>query len=64
MPRGAKTFTQGDVTRALKAAEKAGLKVHRTEVRQDGSILLDFDPPTTTPAPPPDPAANEWDTVK
>jgi hypothetical protein len=61
MGRGAQTFKQGDITKALKGAEKAGLKVHRTEVRQDGSILLDFDPP----APPtsPDPAVNEWDEV-
>jgi hypothetical protein len=49
MSRGARTFTQGDVTKALKAAEKAGLKVQRAEVRQDGSILLDFDPPAKTP---------------
>jgi hypothetical protein len=49
MSRGAHTFKQGDVTKALKGAEKAGLKVQRAEVRQDGSILLDFDPPTKTP---------------
>jgi hypothetical protein len=61
MSRGAQTFRQGDVTRALKAAEKAGLKVQRAEVRQDGSILLDFDPPATAPQ---DPNNNEWDTVK
>jgi hypothetical protein len=60
MPRGAQTFRQGDVTRALKAAEKAGLKVQRAEVRQDGSILLDFDRP---PAAPYDPNVNEWDEV-
>jgi hypothetical protein len=62
MSRGATTFKQGDVTRALKAAEKAGLKVKRAEVRTDGSILLDFDPPAT--APQDDPNVNEWDTVK
>jgi hypothetical protein len=45
MSRGAHTFRQGDVTRALKAAEKAGLKVHRAEVRTDGSIMLDFNGP-------------------
>ncbi len=49
MSRGAQTFRQGDVTKALKAAVKAGLKVQRAEVRQDGSILLDFDPPAKTP---------------
>jgi hypothetical protein len=62
MSRGAQTtFRQGDVTKALKAAEKAGLKVQRAEVRKDGSILLDFDPPATAPQ---DPNVNEWDTVK
>jgi len=42
MSRGAHTFKKGDVTRALKAAEKAGFKVQRAEVRTDGSIVLDF----------------------
>ena len=60
MTRGAH-IKQGDVTKALKAAVKAGLKVQRAEVRQDGSILLDFDPPVTAPQ---DPNVNEWDTVK
>lgn len=57
--RGANTFKQGDVTRAIKAAEKAGFEVQRVEVRnKDGSILrLDR-------APRDDPNANEWDTVK
>lgn len=49
MSRGAQSFKQGDVTKALKAAVKAGFKVQRAEVRQDGSILLDFDPPAKTP---------------
>lgn len=61
MSRGAQTFKQGDVTKALKAAEKAGLKVRRVEVRKDGSILLDFDRPARTSD---DPNVNEWDTVK
>jgi hypothetical protein len=60
MSRGAHTFKQGDVTKALKGAEKAGFKVQRAEVRQDGSILLDFDPPASTPR---DPNINEWDEV-
>jgi len=61
MSRGAHIFRQGDITKALKAAEKAGLKVARAEVRPDGSVLLDFDPPARTPQ---DPNVNEWDTVK
>jgi hypothetical protein len=49
MSRGAHTFTQGDITKALKGAEKAGLKVQRAEVRTDGSIVLDFNgPPIVT----------------
>jgi hypothetical protein len=64
MSRGAHTtFRQTDVIRALRAAEKAGLKVHRTEVRRDGSILLDFDPPAAAPQDP-NINENEWDSVK
>jgi hypothetical protein len=62
MSRGAPTLRQGDVTKALKGAEKAGYKPHRAEVRKDGSILLDFDPPATAPRD--DPNVNEWDSVK
>ena len=60
MSRGAQAFKQGDVTKALKAAERAGLKVQRAEVRQDGSILLDFHRPPSAPG---DPNVNEWDEV-
>lgn len=60
MSRGVQTFKQGDVTKALKAAERAGLKVQRAEVRRDGSILLDFDRPPPVPG---DPNVNEWDEV-
>ena len=42
MSRAAQTFKQGNLTKAIKAVEKAGLKVQRAEVRQDGSIILDF----------------------
>jgi hypothetical protein len=59
----AHAFTQGDVTKAIRGAEKAGYKPHRAEVRQDGSILLDFDPPAAAPPASPDPAVNEWDEV-
>jgi len=49
MSKGAQTFKQGDVTKALRAAEKAGLKVQRAEMRTDGSIILDFnEPPIAT----------------
>ena len=63
MSRGPQSFRQGDVTKALKGAEKAGKKVQRAEVRPDGSILLDFIDPSSTSS---DAYAsgNEWDTVK
>lgn len=46
-------FKQGDVTRALKAANSAGLKVSRVDIEPDGklSILISdgsrIDPPAT-----------------
>jgi len=61
MSRGAQTFKQGDITKALRAAERAGLKVQRAKVGRDGSILLDFYRPAT--ASPHDPNFNEWDEV-
>ena len=45
MSRRAQPFTQADITKALKGAEKAGFKVQRAEVRSDGSIILDFNAP-------------------
>jgi hypothetical protein len=62
MSRGAQSFRQGDVTKALKAAEKAGFKVLRAELRRDGSILLDFNSLPGAPTPR-DPNDNEWDEV-
>ena len=35
-------FSQADLTRATKAAEKAGLRVTGWEIRPDGSIRLEF----------------------
>jgi hypothetical protein len=61
MSRGAQTFKQGDVTKALKAAEKAGLRVQRAEVRTDGSIVLDFNAPPIANSGAVD--VNEWDSV-
>jgi hypothetical protein len=45
MSRSAQTFTQSNLTKAIKAAVKAGVKVQRAEVRADGSIVLDFNGP-------------------
>ena len=55
MSRGPQSFKQSDLTKAIKAAEKAGRKVQRAELRRDGSILLDFDRG--------DANDNEWDGV-
>jgi hypothetical protein len=40
MSRGPQTFRQGDVTKAIKAAVKAGLPVARVEVSLDGRIII------------------------
>ena len=40
MPRGPCTFKQRDVTRALKAAAAAGIKVARIEIDRDGKIVI------------------------
>ena len=43
MSRGAQTFKQGDFTRALKGAVKAGLDVKRAEIdKKTGNIILLF----------------------
>lgn len=40
MSRGPQTFKQGDVTKAIKAAVKAGLPVGRVEISPEGRIIL------------------------
>ena len=40
MPRGALKFTEGDVTRAVRGAVKAGLNVQRFEIDRDGKIVV------------------------
>lgn len=42
------TFTQAEITRAIKAAKAAGMTVTRCEIGADGSIVL-----TDAPAAPP-----------
>ena len=39
MSRGAQALRQGDVTKAIKGAVKAGLSVKRFEVDKDGKII-------------------------
>ena len=40
MGHGPCTFKENDLTRALRAAKKAGVKVARAEVSRDGRIVL------------------------
>jgi hypothetical protein len=40
MSRGQQTFKQRDVTKALKAAVKAGLPVERVEIDKGGKIII------------------------
>lgn len=51
------TFKQADITRALKAAEKAGFVVARFEVDQAGKLIVYGD------GAPGQAASNEWDEV-
>ncbi|MET4847183.1 hypothetical protein [Bradyrhizobium japonicum] len=59
MSRGAQTFKQGDVTKALKGAVKAGLSVQRVEIDKDGKIIL-----ITGEMLPSAATGNEWDNVQ
>jgi hypothetical protein len=47
MPRGPCTFKQRDVTRALKAAVAAGIRVERIEIDREGKIVISA--PSATP---------------
>ena len=40
MSRGAQTFKQGDVTKALRGTVKAGLNVQRIEIDREGKIVV------------------------
>lgn len=57
MARGAQTFKQADVTKAVKGAVAAGIEVARVEIDRDGKIVL-------IAGQPPSPTQNEWDAVK
>ena len=50
MSRGAYTFKQRDVTRALKATLAAGLKVARIEIDKEGRIVILTPRMTAAPA--------------
>ena len=40
MSRGQQTFKQRDVTKAIKAAVKAGIDVERVEIDKNGKIVI------------------------
>jgi len=62
MSRGPQSFTSADITKFIRAVEKAGFTAQRVEVRnKDGSILR-FD--RAPGAPQDDPSANEWDRLE
>ena len=61
MSRGPQSLKESDITKALKAAKKAGFKV-RVEVRSD-SYFFDFDRMTEAPTPE-ELSVNEWDSLK
>jgi hypothetical protein len=52
------TFKEVDLTRALRAAQKAGLDVERAELAKDGKIVLVFKPKGEVM---PADERNEWD---
>jgi hypothetical protein len=62
MSRSAQPFTQGDITRAVKGAVKAGLNVQRFEVDRDGKIVVFAGQPEAHGTI--EKQANEWDGVK
>jgi hypothetical protein len=57
MSRGAQTFKQGDVTKAVRAVVKAGVNVRRVVI-DGGKIIVVAGRPEEGEEP------NEWDSVK
>jgi hypothetical protein len=61
MSRGAQTFKQIDVTKALKGAVAAGVDVKRVEIDREGKIVIVAGRPEAAASTTSD---NEWDYVK
>jgi hypothetical protein len=61
MSRGAQTFKQGDVTKALRAAAAAGVDVKRIEIDRAGKIVIVAGQPSRDDS---SADVNEWDGVK
>ena len=60
MGHGRCTFKEVDLTRALRAAKKAGANVARAEVARDGKIVLVLKKDVETPSVS---ERNEWDDI-
>ena len=58
MSRGPQTFKQGDVTKAVKGAVRAGLNVQRVEIDRKGKIVVHVGEPRDRE---PKPTSSEWD---
>lgn len=61
MSRGAQSYKQGDLTKAVKALVKAGITVGRIEIQGGKIIVIPGAPVTTMPA---SDDVNEWDSVR
>jgi hypothetical protein len=61
MSRRNQTFRQGDVTKALKGAQNAGLEVQRVEIETGGKIVVFAGRPDQGPG---GRLANDWDDVR
>jgi hypothetical protein len=62
MSRGQQTFKQRDLTKAIKAAVKAGIAVGRVEIDKAGKIVIVPVKPEHQ-ADAREPEKNEWDAV-
>jgi hypothetical protein len=60
MSRGTQTFRQGDVTKALKGAQNAGLEVQRVEIEAGKIVVFAGKPDQRSEGR----SANEWDDVR
>jgi hypothetical protein len=58
MSRAPLAFKETDITRAIKAARKAGLGVARVEIDKEGKIVIVAEKTGETPA-----SGNPWDGV-
>jgi len=62
MPRERLTFRQRDVTAAVRALMRAGLKVTRVEIERDGRIIVNLAPVEGNDTAPGS-ESNPWDRV-